>query len=579
MIPPIVDPSTRSPGEREAFLRLASDPETARWSILHSLDISHHRVQVSGEIDFLVVIPRKGAVCLEVKAHRQVSRRNGLWFLGQDQKGDPRGPFKQAAAAMHSIRERLVARFPHLSRVVFWSAVLFPFVEFKEQTDEWHEWQVIDARAWRSRSLGQCIEHVLDNAHEFLAQRRTAAWYARDSGEPNEEQCREIIQFLRPDFEFYESPSDRRKERNEELRKYTGEQLEALDAMEDIPRVVFDGPAGTGKTLLAIEVARRAAARNTDTLFICFNRLLGEWLRKETATLGQLVTCRTLHSHMLDLTAIEPLKGAQDSRFWEVTLPSSAIDHLLDDMAESEKRQYDLLIVDEAQDILRSEYLDVLDLILRGGLASGHWRFFTDSARQAIYKAADIPLETFLQQRSGRATKFRLTVNCRNTPRVAALVAILGGLHPTYGRVRRPDDGIEPIVQFYQSHQHQQEIVCQTLDELIEEGFRGEDIVILSPTAANSCAAQITKRPWCDRLRPVGSHTGGHIRYASIYAFKGLESPAVIVTDVENASGSDAESLLYTAITRTTERLILLVNEGTRKQIAAALKNTKVGGR
>jgi phosphate starvation-inducible protein PhoH len=44
--------------------------------------------------------------------------------------------------------------------------------------------------------------------------------------------------------------------REAELKQYIDEQYMALDAMETNSCVVFAGPAGTGKTLLAVEAAK-----------------------------------------------------------------------------------------------------------------------------------------------------------------------------------------------------------------------------------------------------------------------------------------------------------------------------------
>ena len=57
---------------------------------------------------------------------------------------------------------------------------------------------------------------------------------------------------------------------------------------------------------------------------------------------------------------------------------------------------YDEIVLDEAQDVLRRSYLDVLDLRLGGGLAGGHWRFFGDFTWQRIYDAEALTVEEFL---------------------------------------------------------------------------------------------------------------------------------------------------------------------------------------
>ena len=39
-------------------------------------------------------------------------------------------------------------------------------------------------------------------------------------------------------------------------------------------RMVVTGPAGSGKTMLAVERAKRLAAKGRNVLFVCFNRRL-----------------------------------------------------------------------------------------------------------------------------------------------------------------------------------------------------------------------------------------------------------------------------------------------------------------
>src|SRR5688500_9443632 len=98
MIPPVVHGGCTSPGEREIFRRLRDDPATSDWIVLHSLDVAEHRKQIAGEIDFVVIVPAKGVLCLEVKACRSLRRDGGLWYYGTEAKADARGPFKQASA-------------------------------------------------------------------------------------------------------------------------------------------------------------------------------------------------------------------------------------------------------------------------------------------------------------------------------------------------------------------------------------------------------------------------------------------------------------------------------------------------
>ena len=575
MIPPRILPDCSSPGEREVFRRLKDDPETRDWIVLHSLDVAEHVTNIAGEIDFVVIVPGKGVLCVEVKACSSLRRRDGLWYYGRNGKPDARGPFKQASTAAHSIRARLAAQRPGLSRIPFWSTVLFPYLEFSIKSEEWHEWQVIDNRGFRSGAVGKLLSNVLDQARRFLQTRASTHWFNPESSEPDVQQCVTIAEILRPDFEFFESARFRSGKLERELVAYTAEQFGALDAMEANPRVAFIGPAGTGKTLLAIEAARRGASAERKVLLLCFNRLLGKWLEGQFSAPGTEVVSRTLHQHMLAVSNTD-VAETPDHTFWESLLPVRAMESLLED--EGETNQFDELVVDEAQDILRGEYLDFLDLSLKGGLASGRWRFFGDFEKQAIYSAANISLAEFFESRCDHTPVYDLRINCRNTPRVAELVHLLGRLSPPYRRVLRPDDGLEPEIKYYSNDVDQHSLLLNSIGTLRSEGFANQDVVILSPKADAVCAAsKVHGHPSSKRLRPFEKAMGGYVGYCSVHAFKGMEAPAVIVTDIDRLDAPTSAALFYVAVTRALQRLIILVHEPAKAEILRTLLKLEHG--
>ena len=204
LIPSIISPDCTSPGEQEIFSKLRDDPFTKDWIALHSLDIAHHRKQVSGEIDYVVIIPSKGVLCLEVKACESLHRDHGLWYYGINPKPDPKGPFKQASDAMHSIKDRLFRQRPDLKTVVFWSAVIFPYIDFTIESGEWHLWQVVDRRKYQAEPIGKLLERVLKSARQHL-RNKGLGWFRNDSIEPSIDQSKLIAKVLRPNFEFHVS--------------------------------------------------------------------------------------------------------------------------------------------------------------------------------------------------------------------------------------------------------------------------------------------------------------------------------------------------------------------------------------
>lgn len=544
------------------FLRLKQDPGCDNWIVLHSLDIANHVRQVQGEADFVIIVPGQGVLCLEVKAHHQIRVEEGQWFFGPEQKPG-RSPFRQAAEAMHSVRKRILDRRPDLSGVVFWSAVIFTHAPFTGQSIEWHSWQVINSHRYRARPISSLLGGVLQSAHRFL-QEHTPAWYQTGTHRPALEECEAIAQILRPSFEILESPRERMSRLYREVRHFTEEQFTALEAMEANQRVVFTGPAGTGKTVLALEAARRASNIGQRVLLVCFNRLLGQHLIQEIDSLPEVVVS-TLHAHMLKVARMAVPPDVAPN-FWQDVLPEQASEQLVADAATDPS--FDVLIVDEAQDLLRENYLDFLDLSLTGGLAAGNWRFFGDFERQAIYGSASMPLETFLARRGGRAARYSLRVNCRNTAQIATLAELVSQLEPGYKRVLRGREGLEPQIRNYSTLQAQVRLLVEELEHLYSEGFTADEIVVLSVRKdSEAVASHVNIHPWQQRLRPVENRTKGHIGYCSIRAFKGLEAPVVILTDVDRVQDEESVAVLYVGLTRALHRLTVLLHQAARKDL------------
>lgn len=548
MIPALVDPAKSPPGEVVVF-ELLCDSAPADWIVLHSLDLPAHVRQVEGELDFLVMIPGVAVVCLEVKSHERISRgADGLWRMGNESPTH-RSPFRQASEQMHSVRKRL-SKVATVGGVPFVSAVAFPRCQFNVPPTEWEPWQVLDETTLRTTGL---TESLLNLGHRFrakLASTPTARWFQPTSEQPTIGECERILAELRPVFERARSPKARRAEALGEIRRYTDEQLEALDDLEANPRVVFNGGAGTGKTFLAIEAARRGVMRGDRTLLCCYNRLLATWLKSETKPLMPGLTTDTLHALMYRIAGQEPV-GAPTSEYFAETLPVLAVDALLDghEMAGA----FDMVVIDEAQDIATPRFLDVIELLVTGGLVQGRVMAFGDFAHQAIYTGSDNG-----QLLRGRmpSSQFELRTNCRNRPRIGALAGSAFGVTP-YRRFRRPDDGIHVTLRPYADQAQHVALIAEAIDTMRGDGHQLGDIAVLS-MAARGAAIDLLE-PHARWLTSAENATPGRIRTATVHAFKGLEAPAVVVTDLVDLSNDRQRQLFYIAASRATDRLTVLV--------------------
>jgi len=118
---------------------------------------------------------------------------------------------------------------------------------------------------------------------------------------------------------------------------------------------------------------------------------------------------------------------------------------------------------------------------------------------------------------------------------------------------------------FYRDEAEQIEKVQGWIRELRQIGFSDSEITLLSFVSDDfSLASKLQTRG--TKLRPAWA-AGDAINYSSVRAFKGMESKAVILTDVAIRDSELDRSLFYTGITRAVEIVRVACNWVDREHI------------
>ncbi len=479
MIPDFIDRSANK-GEKLVFelLRDCNVPGLA----LHSLNVAEHKYKKWGEIDFLL-ITGLGIIGLEVKGG-PVSRANGRWYVGREERENPYNQIRTATFAVHDwLRNERGVRCDLGWGVVFPESVRVP------ETPE-HPGRI-------QASIDEC-----GSPKRFAAWLRDLDDYWRERSKYDARLSREeqtsILKMLRPDFDVAIPFGRRLRTTEDEVKRLTDEQMDRLDGIEENERILLRGGAGTGKTFLAMEVCRREAARGKSVLFVArggrFVRSLEEAGAPPGVTLAR-------YSALAELAA---------------------------------NRSFDVLVVDEGQDLLNLEAIALLGTRLAGGVERGRWRWFMDDQHQSGFHA-DEQAEAVDLLKSLGAMLQRLTVNCRNTPEIVRMVQSATGADIGVAKVE--GSGMTPKIEFAAAEELAGLCRTRVRSWIVNEQIPQSAIKVLVGSLDD----------WPDLQ--VGMP--GEVEVVDIGTFKGLESGYVAIMPTRAGSSiASIENLLYTGITR-----------------------------
>ena len=544
MIPPV--PAVETPdSERRVYERFQSElPDT--WTVVHSQRFllpasrpdrsASRRGPQEGEIDFLVLDPSRGAVGFEVKGGGV--RRTADGWSSVDRHGTTyrvKDPGKQASRGIHAIR-RYLEDAPGFGgrgfRCRFAWGVVLPDVECPvDMGPDLPREVVLDRDDFAGSRLRQAVDRAFDRHCGAAGQRLS------------EEGAEAFVAALVERFPPASRLALRFREENREIWRLTQEQMSILDSLAAHDRAAIAGSAGTGKTVLAQEKARRLATTGKRVLLLCFNLPLAE----DLAAGARDFDVETFHAFCrrlafragLPFESPRPGRG-KDKRFWAEEAPVLLLDALQQLPAEA---RYDAIVVDEAQDFL-PDWWPCLDEALRRNRDGTLYAFYDDN--QNIYGggppgALDV-IET------------RLVYNCRNTACIAGYAARQVGAEP---RVRAGAPQGEPVEEVPPCRGDAEvvQVVAERLDRLVfRENVDPDAIAVVSTRTLKNSPFARDHRAGCFELVNLGNRgrksdpasPARQVVFDTLHRFKGLERDVVILLDLpggdRDAAGRGAAS-------------------------------------
>ena len=552
LIPDILSPEIKSAAEKRLFIEFRGYRTNRKYVILHSLGIAEHANNIFGEIDF-VILCNEGVLCLEVKGG-QVSRRNGVWeFTNRYGKISHKneGPFQQVQGNMQSLLQymkRRLGNYDPLVRCQYSCAVAMPdccFGATGVDIDVIPEILVDAKKPWD-------LDSLIDQAFGYWRQ-TCLNKHGFEGGRLSDAEIDKLANLLRGDFHFVPSMKDTVERTVIELCALTAEQYEVLESLFENPRTMVSGVAGAGKTLIAMEQARRAYWEGKSVLYLCYNHNIAQYVQYQFEKDNVFIEAVTLHAFMMRACSIE-WSTDLDQSFYEKDLPAAFME--VENVSE-----YDLVIIDEGQDLLTNTYLECIDRVVQDGLGDGMWAIYYDP-NQNIFNSYD-QLDAMLNKlrKEAYAMSWKLRANCRNTRQIANANILMTNI-PNQGKPTVSGPQVE--IDSYSNKEDERQKINAIIRMIKDSGAIGSDFIILSrytlmnPQNGLGLSGLDKDLGTLKTTGPIWKAKKNDVRFSTISGFKGLESKIVILIDVDHFSDEDTRLLNYVAASRACAMLYVL---------------------
>jgi len=517
------DPEFEHPTERVVW-EVLRDQLPGGAALFANLRFTTHRGDL--EADLAVLLPGAGFAVLEVKGGA-ISHDGLVWRqTGGGARRKEIHPARQARRAKYALRGYLDAdpRW-RKRRVRFAHLVVFPTSRVAADVNptDCPRWMVVDADQLDDLSAIVHTTLVVQESENPLASQGDVV---------------DAVEILTGRPLSQRDGIDRAAARELECDLLTGRQARILDLIRDIPRVEVRGGAGSGKTWLAVEQARRLARDGNRVALVCYSRGLSAYLRRRVALLPE----RERPAYVGEFHALGVAWGASpglddDSDYWERRLPEEmarVAQHLL------ESERFDAFVVDEGQDFADSWWPALVQ-----GLRdreNGRLFVFADEGQRVFARHGRPPVAL---------VPISLDENLRNTRQIAQT---FGSLTPTQ-MLFRGGDGM-PVRFVACAAEVAVNAADDVVDELLGDGWKHEHIALL--TTGHRHPVQVEQQARGQDAYWQSYWAGDDVFFGHVLGFKGLERPVVVLAVNGFGRGDErAREKLYVGLSRARDLLVV----------------------
>lgn len=390
MIFPVEFPSNKSGHPEEAVFN-ALKPLSDRYDIFYNRSFSGIAKGEAPyyEIDFIIGKPNHAILVLEVKGGIiSFNPQKGKWLKNHE-------PFDHEQAMKNS--KNLLKRYDKLNGVIPISwAFCFPDCEQVDDSDQlpppFQGRNVVNRLelSFMKEKLEELFELV--DEHFRPKKHRDAVKYYQ-----------QFKASLTRNYGFVQTLANTIKRDNEVFVELTLQQQKVIEYARSNPKLVIEGVAGSGKTLIAQSLALEDLQAGKKVLFLCFNRILADLIASNLE--DDQCTVNTFHGYLeQQIEKADPgwfeAQPNKNTEWFEVEVPLKYLD------VRTELAQYDTIIIDEAQDFNQ----DWIQLFVDELAPNGSCLIFTDHGQNLFHRQSDEDLSGF--------KTILLMENCRNTQKI-----------------------------------------------------------------------------------------------------------------------------------------------------------------